>query len=113
MTKKAVSHAFRDYVLDQLDKLGGLSHRAMFGGIGLYQDGRFFAIIWRDVLYLKADGTTRADFEDLGMPAFRPFPGRSASMQYYEVPLAVLESAQDLVAWARRSIAITARAPKA
>lgn len=111
MAKKAASHTFRDYVLDQLEDLGGLSHRAMFGGVGLYQDGRFFAIIWRDVLYLKADNTTRADFEAEGMSAFQPYPGRSGTMQYYQVPLAVLESAHDLVAWARKSVAIAARAP--
>ena len=113
MANKAVSHAFRDYVLDQLGELDGLSHRAMFGGTGLYQDDRFFAIIWRDVLYLKTDGATRGDFEAEGMAPFRPFPGRSGSMQYCEVPLTVLESAHDLVAWARRSVAIAARAPRA
>jgi DNA transformation protein len=36
---------FRDFVLDQLSELPGLTHRAMFGGYGLCQHEIFFGII--------------------------------------------------------------------
>jgi TfoX/Sxy family transcriptional regulator of competence genes len=38
------------------------------------------------------------------MKPFRPFPSRRGSMRYYEVPLGVLESPDELVAWARRAV---------
>lgn len=37
----------------------------MFGGVGLYAGELFFALIDDDILYLKADDTTRAAFEAL------------------------------------------------
>jgi DNA transformation protein len=61
------------YVLDQLDDVGEVSVRRMFGGYGLYLDGAFFAIISRaNVLYFKVDESTCADYEALGMRQFTP-----------------------------------------
>lgn len=102
--------AFRDFVLDQLTDLGDVTARAMFGGVGLYCGGSFFGIIARDVLYLKVDAANRGDYERAGMRAFKPYPDRSGTMQYYEVPLSVLEHAPDLVRWARKAVGAARRA---
>ena len=102
----AVSESFRRFVLDQLEELGDVTARAMFGGVGLYHRAVFFGIIAGDVLYLKVDETTRADYERAGMAPFRPYPKRSVTMRYYAVPLEVLESAGELARWARRSVAV-------
>ena len=83
---------------------------AYFGGVGLYCEGVFFGIIARDVLYLKVDDSTRADFERAGSRPFKPYPDRPGTMQYYEVPVDVLESLVDLTAWARKSVSVAARA---
>jgi DNA transformation protein len=99
-----VSSAFRAFVLDQLETLGQVTDRSMFGGVGLYCDGVFFGIVAGDVLYLKVDGTTRPDYERAGMPPFRPYPDRSGSMQYFAVPVGVLESVPELVEWARKAV---------
>lgn len=102
-----MSEAFRSFVLDQLEELGDVTPRAMFGAVGLYQRGTFFGIIARDKLYLKVGAANRADFEREGAAPFTPFPDRpdAGTMKYYEVPLSVLESPIDLVAWARKAIA--------
>lgn len=105
----AVSDAFKLFVLDQLEDLGDVVPRSMFGGVGLYSRGVFFGIIARDVLYLKADDTTRAEYRRAGMKPFRPYPDRAGTMQYYAVPVGVLESASDLVAWARKAVVVAAR----
>jgi DNA transformation protein len=101
-----VSAGFRSFVLDQLEPLGSIVPRAMFGGVGLYCDGVFFGLIARDVLYLKVDATNRGDYERAGSQPFRPYPDRAGTMRYYAVPIGVLESATDLVRWARRSVDI-------
>ncbi|MBI3401141.1 MAG: TfoX/Sxy family protein [Acidobacteria bacterium] len=81
----------------------------MFGGVGLYAGNRFFAIMMDDTIYLKVDDATRPSYEAAGSRAFNPFPERGGgSMQYYEVPLAVLEDADELARWAKRSIAVAA-----
>lgn len=101
-----VTNSFLSFVLDQLDGCGSIVSKRMFGGVGLYAGDVFFAVMMDDTIYLKVDDVTRARYEAAGSRAFNPFPERSAtgSMQYYEVPLAVLEDADELTRWARESI---------
>ena len=106
-----VTSAFRDFVLDQLSELPGLRAKSMFGGIGLYAADAFFGLIAADVLYLKVDDTNRADFEAVGAHPFKPFADRPVTMNYYDVPAAVIDDRDALVAWARKSLAV-ARTPK-
>ena len=106
-----MSEAFRSFVLDQLDELGDVMPRSMFGGVGLYCRGVFFGIIARDVLYLKTDDRNRSDYERARSKPFTPYPDRSGSMRYYAVPVDVLESRTDLAAWARKAVAAAEKAP--
>jgi DNA transformation protein and related proteins len=99
-----VSAGFKSFVLDQLEELGDVTPRAMFGGVGLYHAGVFFGILARDMLYLKVDDSSRRDYEAAGMKAFKPYPGRGGTMHYYAVPLDVLESPIDLASWARKAV---------
>jgi DNA transformation protein len=101
---------FETFVIDQLSGLGEVVPRRMFGGVGLYCDGLFFALIARDELYLKVDDETRPFFEAAGSTAFHPYDDRPATMRYYSVPIAVLESAPELVGWARRAVGVASRA---
>jgi DNA transformation protein len=114
----AVSDDYLAYVLEQLAGLGQVSARRMFGGVGLYSEQLFFALIADDVLYLRADAANRAAFLAQGMAPFRPYATRPhLSMSYYATPAQVLEDAGELTAWARRSLevaaAAAARAPRA
>ena len=108
----AVSENFRRFVLDQLEELGDVMPRAMFGGVGLYRDGVFFGILAGDVFYLKADDETRAEFEAAGSQPFDPYPGRAGRMQYYSVPIDVLENPPELAAWSRKALGAAARGAK-
>ena len=54
-----VSADYRDFVLGQLAGAGRVTPRAMFGGVGLYLVGLFFAPIDDDTLYFKADEASR------------------------------------------------------
>jgi DNA transformation protein len=105
---------FLAYVLDQLAGLEDVTSRRMFGGAGLYCDEFFFGLIADDVLYLRVDDSNRADYSTRGMAQFRPYADRpQVSMSYYETPADVLENAGELVTWARRSVEVAMRAPKA
>jgi DNA transformation protein len=100
------SDGFRSFVLDQLEALGSIVAKSMFGGVGLYCDGLFFGLIARDVLYLKVDATNRGDYEAAGSQPFRPYPDRAGTMKYYAVPVDVLESQIDMVEWARKAVSV-------
>jgi DNA transformation protein and related proteins len=106
----ASSSGFEAFAIDQLSELGEVVPRKMFGGVGLYCDGLFFGLIARDQLYLKVDDQTRAFFEAAGSTPFRPYDDRPVTMQYYAVPVDVLESAPELRGWARRALGAASRA---
>jgi DNA transformation protein len=109
----SVSASFLEFVLDQLDACGPITAKRMFGGVGLYAGDRFFAVMMDDTIYLKVDDATRPSYEAAGSRAFNPFPEKSAtgSLQYFEVPLAVLEDADELARWATKSIAVAGATP--
>jgi len=100
---------FLDFVLDQLQRLGGLHARAMFGGHGLYRNDVFFGIVADGRLYFKTDDASRAAYEQKGM---RPFQATAEQVlvTYYEVPVDVLEDDTELCGWARRAVAAQERA---
>ena len=93
---------FRDFVLDQLSELPGLTSRAMFGGYGLYQGDRFFGIVHKGRLYFKTDRLTAPHYRDRGMKPFTPTSTQTLK-NYYEVPVDILEAPDDLLAWASQS----------
>jgi len=105
----SVSEGYRTYVIEQLATLPAVSTRRMFGGLGLYSGDWFFALIDDDVLYFKVDDANREDYVSRGMKAFMPIPGK-ASMGYFQVPEDVIEEAEELTRWARRSVEVAQRA---
>ena len=109
-----VSADFLQYVLEQLARAGRrLTSRRMFGAAGIYCDDVFFALIDDDTLYFKVGDETRSDYEARGMKPFRPYRDRpEVSMSYFTVPADILDDAEELVAWARRSVAVAANSAK-
>jgi DNA transformation protein len=107
----SVSHSYRDFVLEQLGRVTTVTGKAMFGGVGIYAQGLFFALIAEDRLYFKADDATRPDFERRGMEPFRPF-GENSAMGYYEVPADVVEDVAQLEPWMHRAIEVAAKAKR-
>jgi len=74
----------------------------MFGGAGFYLEGKFFGILYKDHLYFRVSTDTIDHYKSRKMKPFAPFEGRKGeSRGYYEVPIEILESADDLVKWAR------------
>ncbi|HSE28005.1 MAG TPA: TfoX/Sxy family protein [Gemmatimonadales bacterium] len=107
----SVSPGFRDLVLEQLGRVApAVTGRAMFGGVGIYSDGRIFALVDDDILYLKADDLTRPDFEAEGMGPFRPFGPDGEVMQYWRLPDGVLEDTELLAPWVEKAVAVAGRA---
>lgn len=94
---------FLEFVLDQLASLPGVRDRRMFGGVGLYRDDLFFAIIFEGRLYFKVDETTVGTYEKMGMAAFRPTLNQVLK-SYYEVPVDVLEDDAELCRWAQAAL---------
>ncbi|MBH0177751.1 MAG: TfoX/Sxy family protein [Nitrospira sp.] len=99
----AMHDGFKDFVLDQLADLRGVICRAMFGGYGLYRGEKFFGIIHKGRLYFKVTITTVEQYKAQGMKPFHPNPKQTLK-SFYEVPVDVIEDAEQLNEWAEQSI---------
>jgi DNA transformation protein and related proteins len=99
--------SFGAFVLDQLNELGDVVARPMFGGAGFYLDGVFFGLLYDKRLYFRVSPETIGEYTSRKMTPFAPFGGkrgkRGESEGYYEVPVEILESPGDLIKWARAS----------
>ncbi len=104
--------SFKEFVLEQLDGMGELRCRAMFGGHGVYHRDVFFAIIHDGRLYFKTDAATRPQYEKQGMDPFRPGPKQTLK-NYYEVPPHLLDDAEELSQWARQAVRVSTGTRKA
>jgi DNA transformation protein len=103
----AVQPQYLAYILEQLEALGRLRSRRMFGAVGLYSGELFFGLIDDDTLFFKSDATNSADYVARNMPRFMPFPDRpEAVMAYYQVPADIIEDAESLVSWARKAVLV-------
>ena len=105
--------------------LGPVSVRPMFGGKGVYHQGRIVAVEVRGELLLKADELSAPAFEAAGATRWayesrssEAEPARSVSMPYWSVPEAAFDDADEMARWVRlayeaslRSAAAKARKP--
>ena len=97
--------SYLEYVQEQLGQvLPAILARPMFGGLGLYSRGIFFALIANDRLYFYTDENNRPGFVARGMDRF--------SSKYYEVPVDILENPDELRGWAGQACQAASRRPE-
>lgn len=102
---------YRASVENLLSAVVPITSRAMFGGVGIYGEGLFFALIAEDRLYFKVDDSNRDDFECAGMSPFFPFDSPTP-MHYWELPPGVLEKPQELKVWVDKALTVAAKKGK-
>lgn len=106
------SSEFVNYLLEQLTPLGEVSAKSMFGGWGIYHEGRMVALVADDTLYFKVDDANRPDFEREGLQPFRyeRTGGTAAVMSYYQPPAAAIDDRDELCRWAQLGVDAARRA---
>ncbi|MBI1393923.1 MAG: competence protein TfoX [Alphaproteobacteria bacterium] len=109
-----VSAGYIDFVKDLFAPFGEITVRRMFGGAGVYCDGRIFAIIGDDDLWFKTDEETRSAFLAAGLPPFtyETKDGEKGVMNYYAPPDDILDDAEALRRWTGLALAAATRGPK-
>ena len=102
-----------EHLRDLFSAFAPVAFKAMFGGHGIYRDGRILGIVVDGVPYLKVDDQTRAAFEAEGCTPFvYEAKGRIVPMSYWTVPDEALDSPQGLRPWAQRAWEAALRKPK-
>jgi TfoX/Sxy family transcriptional regulator of competence genes len=91
-------------LLHDLADLGEIEDRPHLGGWELRMDGKAFALVQADRVWLRTDKTTRLDFQRRGSVPFAPNPSMELG-RFYEVPPEVLRDADTLRAWTKKALA--------
>jgi len=85
-------------IVERLAPLGPVSWKKMFGGAGIFLDGKMFALVNHDgYAHLKVNDSNRDRYESAGSAKF-------ANMPYYSIPSEVLADDALLQEWAAASI---------
>lgn len=93
----ATNKDFLQFVLDQMSIVDGLSHRSMFGEYGIYANGKLFALVCDNKLFIKPTDGGRAF---IGNPVEAPpYPGAK--------PRFLIEEKLEDRAWLAQLIYIT------
>jgi DNA transformation protein len=93
---------FGEHLHDVFERFGRIAVRRMFGGHGVFHEGRMFALVANERLYLKTDAQSEAAFTALGLQPFTyARQGATARLNYHEAPAEIFEDPQEAARWAR------------
>ena len=100
---------------DVLAPLGHVTARRMFGGIGVYLDGLFFALLFDGTAYFKVSEDTRAAYEAEGMGPFtyETDHGEHALKSYWRLPERLYDEPDEMIVWARAALQVARQAQAA
>jgi DNA transformation protein and related proteins len=98
-------------LIDLFAAFGHVSVRRMFGGHGIYHDGRIIALHAFGEVWLKADAQSVPDFEAAGSHQWLyEMKGKPTRMPYWSIPDEALDDPHELAEWARKADAAARRA---
>jgi len=96
--------AFVQSLHEIFERLGRIETRRMFGGHGVWHEGRMIALVAKDTLYLKADAGSAEHFDRLNLPPFTYVrEGKAMPMSYRLAPADLFEDREEAALWGRRA----------
>jgi len=106
---------FVAHVLEMMRPTASATARAMFGGHGVYVEGRIIGIVVNDELYFKTDAKTLAAYHALGLEPFRYSKAdrEAVTMGYHRAPDEALESPDAMREWLRGALGAALRSASA
>ncbi len=106
--------AFLAHLNELLEPLGKISTKIMFGGHGVYCNGVIMGLVINQALYLKVDDQTRDFFSRAGCEPFvYEMKAKTVAMSYWSVPDDAMESAEEMLPWAKYAYAAALRKAEA
>ncbi len=110
----ALSAEYRAFVEELFDQTFKVTIRPMFGGAGIYTGDTMFGLIADERIYLKADDSTRGDFEAEGCGPFVYVArgGERMAMSYYALPERLYDEPDEIKGWAMKAVDVVLRAKK-
>mgnify|MGYP005999391915 FL=1 len=89
-----------ELIRDMFDSLGEVTIKRMFGGKGIYHQGRILALEVDGEILLKADAQSAPDFVDAGAGQW-VYDGKNkpVAMPYWSIPDQALDDPEELAKW--------------
>ena len=102
-----------ELIRDMFESLGEVTIKRMFGGKGIYHQGRILALEVDDEILLKADAESAPRFAEAGARQW-VYDGKTkpVAMPYWTIPDAALDDPEDLARWVGLAWAAALRAKK-
>lgn len=102
----------RDAIEEMFQALGPVTIKRMFGGKGIYHQGRILALEVSDEILLKADETSAQDFEAAGCRQwfYEGRKGKPVKMPYWSIPDDAFDDPDEMAQWVRRAYQAALRA---
>ncbi len=107
-----VDPGLREQAQELWASLGDIRCRPMFGGLGVYADGLFFALAAGDGLYVKGDDANEAHHRAAGSHPFtyRGKDGEPYVMRYWRLPDTAFDEPEEALRWGRSGLEAALRA---
>lgn len=101
-----------DEIGEVFRSLGPVSIRRLFGGKGIYCEGKILAIVLKGELLLKADAQSAPQFESAGARqwTYEGKSGKPAAMPYWSVPDDAWDDPDIMEKWVRLAFEAALRA---
>src|SRR3954468_848755 len=105
------SESFAEFLREQLQPLGHLTTRRMFGKTGVFCNGLMFGMVTDDTLYVRVDDHNKSVFKEAesAPPLNYEKKGRTIDLSFWRVPERLLDEPDELVVWARAALAAARR----
>jgi len=105
------SAAFAEFLREQLEPLGHVTMRRMFGKTGVFCDGVMLGMVTQNTFYVRVDDQNRATFKEAesSPPLNYEKRGCTIDLSFWCVPERVMDEPDELVAWARAALAAAHR----
>jgi len=94
------------------ERFGRVTARRMFGGHGIFHEGRMLGLVTGERLYLKTDAQNRGEFDARGLAPFQYMrQGEVTPTSYVEAPPEIYEDREEAARWARLAWEAVLRTP--
>ncbi len=104
---------FVEYLKELFVEFGSVSAKKMFGGHGIFYDGLMIGLVADEMLYLKVDKRSEAEFKNRGLGQFQyPKGDKMVGMSYYLAPEEALDDPSEMRNWAQLAYDAALRSKK-
>lgn len=98
---------------EMFSALGPVTVKRMFGGKGIYFEGRILALEVSGDILLKADAGSAGEFEAAGSSQWSyDGKGKPVKMPYWSIPEDAFDDPDQMARWVRLAYAAASRAKK-